>query len=344
MKKFNTFVLWAILFSLIVIVFSGLYHVRIEKLSQIWLPYTIGIDLLFYLPLIAALSVLWPIVFRSKAEMQNPPSPATASFFMLLYIFVMIGAAILLQEVALPKFYENAVFQKQLKDQGLSLKRPYQDKTAEKFSMAEFDQVYRMPAKENIAFSMGNSYVHFEKMYNGGGSYYIKGAKIIAYNNKKQLDYIITAAYAKLLEGELYAVSPTYFEFRQGQLSQSKRIGGVKKIPIIYDSDGIYNLSSEGTSKMASLVDIFLYNTYVYSSKINFFHLGNIVFNKMAYYIVLAILLLIASSFGAGYKNKRPLNKEYLQAACFFVLSLFVMAFLYDSLIEAVNMIYGLVI
>src|SRR5208283_4828735 len=147
------------------------------------------------------------------------------------------------------------------------------------------------------AFSMGNSYVYFGKMFNGNGSYYIFNLRIVSYNPNMMLDNIISADRAKIYEDEILAVSPYYFTFSGNRYAGGRQLYGIKKIPLLYSADGIYNLSSESTGKVASLADVFLNSEYVFSSKINFFHLGNIIFNKISYYIILAFMMILASSF-----------------------------------------------
>lgn len=255
-----------------------------------------------------------------------------------------MGGAIAFQELAVPRLYDSAGLQSNLKTEHLSAKIKIRDTSGSKFLISEFDNLKYMSVKKDIAFSMGTSYVYFQKMYNGNGCYYIEGFRLIAYTPKKQIDYIVTAEKAKLIDTDLYAVSPLYYNYSGGKFSNTRKISGIKMIPIVYDADGIFALSSEASSKIASLFEIFRYNDYVYSSKINFFHLGNIVYNKIAYYIALIFLLIITASFGVAFRNLRQLYRDYLQAACFYVLSAAAVALVYDTLASIINMIYGLII
>lgn len=344
MKKLNSFILNFLLLSFFVILLSAVFHIRFEKVAQIWLLSTVGQDLLFFLPVNAALSVLWALVIRDKSEAQAPVSKATQSFMIIVYFFIILGAAFILQEVGIPKLYQNALYQADLKSKKIVLKSKITDTTGTKFSMKEFEQVRKMPVRENIAFSMGNSLVYFGKMYDGGGSFYVNQFRLIAYNNKRQLDYILTSENAKIVDDEIHSVSPMFYQYKGGELVSSRKISGIKKVPVMYGADAVYAISSEASTKMASLIDIFLYNDYVYGSKISFFHLGNIVFNKVAYYIILFFMLIIASAVGSAFRNQRLLYRDYIQTVCFFILSGFLTFAIYDTCVAAVNMIYGLVI
>jgi hypothetical protein len=332
MKKLNSFIYYFICTTILILIISAVYHLRFEKIDRLWVLYTISLDVLFVLPLNAAISIMWPLIFRTKKDMQT--GNAGLSFFIMVYIFVVLGSAVALQELGIPKLYDIATHQTQLRQMGLR-SRHIGDRTGAKFSMNEFNMVRYMPYKSNVAFAMGNGVVYFQRMYNGGGAYYIEGFRYIAYNKYNQLDYILTCGYAKLVGTELYAVNPYY---------NGKEVKGVRRVPIVYSADGIYALSSEATTKIASLIDVFQYNDYVFGSRINFFHLGNIVFNKLAYYIALAFILIIASSIGFAYRNQKPVNKEYFQAASFYALSFAVLAILYDTLVALTNMIYTMVI
>lgn len=345
MKKFNSFLLYLILLNVFVLVIGMIYHIRVEKLDKIWLLYRMSLDVVFFLPLNASLAIFWPLIFRDKAEMQNPISKTTLGYFTILYIFITLGIGFAFQEILVPVLYNRADYLTTLKENKLEApKVRIKDTTAEKFQAVEFNNVRFMPMKENIAFSMGNSFVYFEKMYDGSGSYYIQNFRIISYTAKKQIDYIVSGDRGKLVDGELYALSPFYFAYAGGQLSSVKRMDGIKKIPIVYDADGIFALSSEATAGIASLVDVFKYSDYIYNSKINFYHLGNIVFNKVAYYILLAVMLILAVSFGSSLRNQRQIQREYVQTGAFFIVSFALTAILYDTLVSVINMIYGMII
>lgn len=345
MRKFNKIIGFNLLLSMITLGTSIVYHIKIEKLSQFWaLPYVLQ-DYLALFPLIAALSLLWPMVFRSKNEMQNPESPVSVNFFVVIYFFLSLGVSFAIQELAIPKLYEYAGYQDVLKTAGVKKAPRIKDETGAKFTMAEFSKVRLMPRKENLAFGMGRSCVYFQKMYNGNGAYYVENFRFIAYTQKNQIEYILTADWAKIVSTELMVVNPRYFEYSGGRLVKSRKIDGIKRIALSYEPEAIYALSSESTAKVASLIDLFLYTDYVYSSKINFYHLGNLVFNKIAYYISLTLILIIIASIATVFKNQRPIVlQEYPHAAAFILLSIAGTALIYDTLAAAATMIYGLVI
>lgn len=343
MKKLNSFILHFIVIGIFVLLISVFYHMKVEKVSSLWLFYDSLLDFLFFLPVNAALSMLWPQIFRSKAE-QEAGGRSSSGFTVIFFIFIMVGAAILLQELAVPKLYDFINYQEQLSQMHIRKLPKFEDKSGDRFSLSEFNNIKYMPNKNNIAYSMGRSYVYFQKMYDGNGAYYVEGFRLIAFTDKKQLEYIMTADYAKVVGTEIMVVSPMFFQYSGGALSSSKRISGVKRIPMVYEASGVYNLSAESTAGVASLIDVFLNNDYVYSSRINFFHLGNIVFNKIAYYIALVFMLILAGSFGASYRNQRLLYREYVQTACFYTFSFLFITLLYDTIISVVNMIYGMII
>ena len=333
-----------LLVLMFVIVISLIYHLKVDKISQLWLLYTVAQDILQYIPLTAGLGIFWGLVIRSRDEAQNPIPISVTSINIIFYIIIMMAGSILFQELLIPKIYNMANYQMILKDNKLMDQKKIKDITGSKFTITEFNNLKYMDVKNNIAFFVGNSIIYFEKMYNGNGSYYINGFRFIAYNKKNQLDFILTSKYAKIVDNELYSVNPTFFGYTNGKLDLIKIVNSNKKIPIGYQADALYNLTSDYRIKVVSLIDIFMYNDYIYNSSINLYRLGNIVFNKLSFYITLIILLIISSITGMKFRNQRLVNKDYFLIICFYIVSTLSMFICYDILISIANMVYGMVV
>ncbi len=333
-----------ILLSLFVIVFSLIYFLRFEKIQPDWMVFDITKNLLYYIPVISSLSVLWPVVFRTSRESGYGAGRSGLNFKVTVFLFLVAGGAFVLQEIAVPWMYGSIVYSEMMKSSGIKLKNPVKDATGENFNMAEFGMVNSMKVKNNIAFSTGSSYMYFERMYDGNGAYYVEGLRFIGLTPKKELDFVITADYAKIVSDLIYVVNPLYFDYSHGRNTPAKRTGGIKKIVLAYRPAGIFALSSDSIPETVSLIDVFLYSDFAFNSGINFFRLGNILFNRIAYYIILVLMLILTSTFGSAFKNMRLLRHEYLQTAAFYAASIFLVSVAYDALSEAVNMIYSLLV
>lgn len=341
MKQFFSYIFTTLVLLAATAAFSLIYHLRIEKLDGLWLIISVAQDLVIYLPPAAALSFLWGLVFRGKNESQ-PPSQAVTTFFAILYILVMISATFAFQEVLVPRLYDMASYRSMLERNKLDTKVTISDTTGAKFTMKEFANLKYMDSRENIAFYMGMNLVYFEKMYNGNGSYYVKGMRFIAFTTNGRLDYILTSENAKIADNNILSVSPVYYGYgRNGDIVQVKRTDGIKKIPLEYDPDALFRLTTDYKVRTASLLDVFLYSDYIFGSRLDYYRIGNLVFNKLSYYIILILLLVLAVSFGSVYRNQRPVNKDFAQAAAFYLASFFLTVLAYDILVAFSNMIYG---
>lgn len=344
MKKFGRYITYLIVLSLFVIGMSLGMHVIVEKKDVVWLLYSVALDYLYYIPIIASLSILWPLVIKSRKEAESGVTPAATGFFIIVYIFGVMAGCLAFQEVAVPGLYEMAKYQSNMKQARIRLPKQMSDRTGKKFDVSEFYNLNALPSKGNVAFAMGNSYVYFQRMYKKGGSYYVTGFRMIGYREGgKAIEEVLASTYAKIVDDEVILVNPVVQKFSGGKLVSSSR-PGKKVVTLIYDAAGIYNLSSDSTSKASSLIDIFRYNNYVLSSKVNFFHVGNMVFNKIAYYISVILILILVSSFGSAFRSQRPLTRDYFQTICFYAVSFAGVAVVYDILIAIVNTVYGLVI
>ncbi len=344
MKKTGSFIGLFLLLAVFVLVFSVIYYYRMDKTISSLLIITVSRTFLFYIPVIASLSILWPIVFRSAAENSYTGRESGSNFNITVFMFLVIGAVFLYQEAALPAIYDNISYSNNLRSKGITVKNTVRDTTGEKFTMAEFNALGEMNFRSNIAFSAGTSYIYFGKMYDGKGSYYIEEFRFINFKTSGEVDYIITSGYAKIVNDLIYIVNPVYFEY-SGQIAKTeKKINGIKSIILPYRASGIFALSSENVPETVSLINILLYNDFALSSGINYRSLGNVIFNRIGYYLILVLMLLISSTFGTAFKNMRMLKREYLQTAVFYLASFLLVSLCYDTFNAVLNLIYCLLI
>lgn len=258
-------------------------------------------------------------------------------------MFLVILSAFLYREAAIPAMYDFISYNEMLKSRGIVLKTPVKDTTGDKFSISEFDNLGAMKVRSGIAFSTGTSYIYFNKMYDGNGAYYVEGFRFINYKEGKEPDFIISARYAKIFEDFIYVVNPYYYEFSGRAVKTAKQIRGIKIIVLPYRPSGIFALSAVDVPESISLIKVFYYNDYVFNSGLSSPALSNIIFNRLGYYIILVLMLIICSTFGSAFKNMRSLNREYLQTAAFYLISFFMVSLCYDTLAQVVNMIYYLI-
>jgi hypothetical protein len=277
-----------------------------------------------------------------RSYYSSGSSERTLNFKITVFLLLVAAGTFILQEFALPSMYDNISYGEKLKMTGF--KAAPGDTTGENFSMSEFSQTGSMKSRNNIAFSTGNSYIYFEKMFDGRGSYYVEGFSFISYNSNKELDFVITSDNAKIVSDLIYMVNPVYFDYYRGAVYTVKRINGIKKIVLAYRPAGIFALSSDAVPDTVSLVNVFLYSDFAFNSGVNFYRLGNIVFDRVSYYIILFLMMILASTFGAAFRNMRLVSRDYLQTAAFYAVSFFIVALVYDSLSQAVNLIYSFLV
>ncbi|MGA2140922.1 MAG: hypothetical protein ABSG94_00735 [Brevinematales bacterium] len=340
MKRTGSFIGLFLILAVFVLIFSFIYYYRIDKMLSLNLIFPVSKSFLFYLPVIASLSVLWPIVFRSPGETPEGSGRGGrggSNFNITVFMFLVLALAFALQEYLLPELYDSAG------PGALLQKNAVKDSTGEKFTLNEFNSLGGLKMNSNIVFSAGSSYIYFAKMYESGSSYYVEGFRFINYKTSGDVDYIISAGYAKIVDDLIYIVSPAYFEYSGRAVKNARQIRGNKAIVLPYRAKGIFALSSDSPESM-SLIKVILYNDYAFSSGINFHSLGNVIFNRIGYYIILVLMLLISSTFGTAFKNMRILRMEYLQTAVFYIVSLALLSVFYDTFTGALNMIYFLFI
>ncbi len=344
MKKLRSFIGLFFVLAIFVIIFSFIYYFLIEKIQSVWLVFYISKSVLFYLPVLSSLSILWPLVFRDISEGSYRGKSSSLNYKVTVFIFLVICSAFLYQEAAVPAIYNSISFSKIMKSKGITPQKAVKFSEGDKFSMTEFNNLGALRMRSNIAFSAGTSYIYFGKMYDGNGPYFIEGFRFINYKPSNEPDYIITSEYAKIIDDLIYVVSPYYFEYSGQAVKNVKRIEGVKTIVLPYRPAGIFALSSENIPETVSLIDVLFYNDYSFNAGINFRSLGNIIFNRIGYYIILVLMLIISSTFGSAFKNMRMLKGEYLKTAAFYLISFFFVSLCYDTLAEAFAMIYSLLI
>jgi len=340
MKKLRQFLLLFFFLCIVVLLVVLIYHIRIERLPFHLAFYSACKDLLYVIPVNGAISVLWSLVFKSPIDIQFPVRDSTLNFKIVMFVFIMLFSTFMFQEWFIPKLYDFVKLTEVLKEKNLKGVRIRDDSGAD-FKMSEFNRLVYMPVRRNIAFSTGNSYVYFEKMYDGNGAYYVEGFRFIAYTKGEEIDYIISSSYAKIVGYLLYAVNPIYYQYSNGQFSTAKKISGIKKIVLMYNPSGIYSLADEATGSIVSLIDVALNSDYVLNSRVSFYRVGNVVFNRIAYYLIIIFMMILSSAFGMAFRNRRLLQGDYIQTAAFYLLSLFMVVLYYDTLIAFLNFLYG---
>lgn len=343
MKKVPRFLLIFIILFVFAFVTILIYNLKVVKIEKVWLIFVCLKEMLLYLPLIATLSILWSLVFKSKNEVgRNPKDKFFLSF--IFYVIFSFAFAFAMNEYVISKLEEKTYYQVKSKKSLLKLKT-MQDITKEKFTTKEFKNLKYYPYKKNVAFAMGRAIVNMRRLYNMDNIYYITGLKVIGYTKKNQIDYIVTAKLAKIVGSQIYAYKPIFNQYKNGKLSKVKYIKGKRGIPLTYNIKAIYGLTPNRRLKELSLLNIFLYNEYIYGSKINFQRLGNVVYNKVSYYIILIFMMIVSASVGWSMRNQRLTGtKDIFTMVSFYVVSFGLTVLVYDMLIRMMNTIYGLIV
>lgn len=339
MKKLSQFFLYLFLLVLALGISGFLYYFHFGKLSSldallraIRLVYT-------YLPILASLSLLWGLVFQNKGGLTQ----ANAIAPVILYILIIMGISITLQEIVVPSLTE-------VKQQSLIL----QTKKAKGFpkftinptniNASEFANLSWFVSKDNLAFAQQNTFLYFEKLYKAPGHiFYGNNFKIIAFDPQGRLEYIFIAPQVKAHETDLLALSARAYEYKNGNLISQKGYT-VKKITLPYPIAAVYSLRAHGNLEDVSLMNVLRYNDYIYGSKINFYHIGILMFFKISYYTMTIIIIILCAGFGLAFQNQRLIGKDIIPALSFLIVSTAVVIMVYDILLGAVNMIYGLII
>lgn len=342
MKKIPKFILIFLILFVFANVLSFLYFWKIQEIEMMWMPYHMIRQFLVFLPLIASISILWSLVFKEKTEAVKPKSGAVLFFF--FYTFFAFVIAFGLSEFLMSFTYQK-VMQKNLLNQYEVTEAPEIESGSDDIiSKDQFDNLKYYLHKDDVSFAMETVMVYMEELYNVKGNYFIKGLQIIAYATNQKIEYIISAEYAREYENALYILDPVYYEYSRGKLDTKTTIQGVKTVRLIYDIEGIYNTFPLQDIKDVNLLNIILYNDFVYLSKINLFRMSNITYNKLAYYVILILLIILSVSIGWSIQNIKIVKREIFQMICFYILSFIIVTAAYDILIKLSNMIYGLVV
>lgn len=338
MKKLNQFFLYLFLLIVVLGLAGFFYFLQFAKMASLdaliaslRLVYT-------YLPILAGLALLWGLVFQGGGLSQS-----TAIGPVILYIFIIMGGAIALQEIAIPSLTE-------MKQQSLILQAK-KAKGMPKFtvnptnvSASEFSSLSWFVSKENLAFAQKNTFLSFEKLYKGPqGIYYGINFKIVSFDDQGRLDYVFISPQVKAYETDLFALSARAYEYKNGNLVSQKGYT-VKKLTLPYPAGAIYSLRAHGNLEDISLIDVLRYNDYVYGSRLNFYHVGILIFFKISYYTMLIVIIILCAGFGLTFQNQRLVGKDIVPALSFLLVSTAVTIMVYDILLAAVNMVYGLII
>ena len=338
MKKLFQFIFYLFLMSITVIVIS-LIPLLGQKKDAFHIFIKIVESVIKALPITSALSLLWALIFKSKKDIEFSPSKAAILSSVFIYIFLVIIFAGFLQEVLLPVLDNHTIylpklnFKKQIKK--ISNVNPI-------FTSTDQLLLKKLPHKENIVFMMGDVFVYIRKMYKGD-IYYIEDARVIGYSKKGTVDFIINLKYGKIISGYIYPSLVNFIDY-SGKGSKIFNIHPSKRIPFTYDPGGIYTFASDEDIKRVSLIDVFRYSDYVFSSKVNFTRLGNIIYNQMVYYIIVFFLLLVSSIAGGKYSMTRPLYRDYFEFFCAIIVSFVGIVILYDIFVSFARMIYEFLI
>ncbi len=343
MKKIPRFILIFIILLIFTLLISFIYLMKVTHTDKLWISYHLLQTLANYLPLIAALSILWSLVFKNKNEVAKPKSGVMLSF--LFYTIFTVAAGIGLNEFALPTIYEHNQQTIRMDKLNIDTLPGLVDLGGTNFNASVMDKARKFLYKDNIAFAMGTVMVSMDKLYNARGNFYVEDLKVVAYTTNGSLDYVITAKYAKEVGGQLIALNPIYYEYTGNTLVSKKYITGRRAIPLLYNIRAIYELSSFREMRDVNLLNVMLYNDFVFHSRLNLFRLGNIVYNKVGYYVILVFLLILASSLGWNMQNVRAVTqKDVFQIISFYLISFFLAFGAFDLFVKLINMVYTLMI
>ncbi|MGC8765800.1 MAG: hypothetical protein ACP5QT_07975 [Brevinematia bacterium] len=339
MRKFLKFLFYFLLISLGLIIFFFLTNFRAEK-DLFLLSIKIIENFIFTIPVVASLSLLWGLIIKTKKDSQTPVSPAAMTFSIFIYIFIILGTAFFFQELVLPKLYlrKTDFFKLDfIKD-----KKKKVEKLSTAFTAQDELSLRKLPYKENISFMMGDVFVSFKKLYKGN-TYYVEDLILVGYSKKSSVDYIVSARYGKFVDGIIYPVSTTFVDF-SGAAKKAFSVHPSKGIPITYDPEAIYIFASDEDIEKVSLIDVFRFSDFLFSSKIHYQKLGNIIYNQLVYYIITFFLLFLCSLLGTKYPVNRPIYKEYFEFISFLIVSVSCLIISYDIMVAFARMIYELLI
>lgn len=348
--KFPKFLLIFILLFVFVFIGSGVYEFKFAATEKPWLLYESLSNVLSYLPVLAALSILWALVFKDKEEEQGFGQSGSqvkgSSLMMSFLLFTLFNFvfAFLISELALPKLYEYSQIKSVLAEEELKSLPELTGAESDEIFVSDFTKLKNYPHKDDVSFARGTVIFYFESFYKAGSDYYIKGLTVYGYTNSV-LDYIITADYARVEDDVILAKDAVFLDYLSGKFNKKTTYSGqTKEVPIVFDTSAVYSLSCVEEVRDISLIDVFWHNDFIYFSKVNHFRLGNLVYTKIAYYIILILMIMISVSVGQSSENLRVVTKEIFQTVSFYIASVIITCAAYDLLVEFANMLYSLVV
>ncbi len=338
MRKLFNFLSYFLLISIALIsIFFAINFKNYKDLFQ--LSMKVIETFLVTIPVVSSLSILWGLVIKTPKDFQSSPSGAGIAFSIFLYIFIILGIAFFFQEIVLTKL---SLRQTDFFRFDFAKSKKPQEKPSYAFTAQDQLAIRKLPYKENVSFMMGDLFVCIKRIYKGK-IYYLEDLMLIGYSKKSLVDYIVSARYGKVIDNDIYPSGTTFIDF-SGTGKKIFNVHPSKKIPLTYDPEAIYTFASGDEIEKISLIDVFRFSDFVFSSKIHYQKLGNYIFNKLVYYIITFFLIFISSILGTKYSVNRPIYKEYVEFASFVIVSAFCLIISYDILVAFARMIFELLI
>jgi len=338
MRKIFKFLLYFLGISFPIIIIIILLNFKQEK-DLFVLSMKVIENYLSYIPVVAAISLLWGLILKTK-DFQNSVTGVGLGFSIIMFIFIILGIEFFLQDIVLQKLslrQTNFIKFDFLKKENTKKTVPNTTLTQK-----EINSFKKLPKKENIAFMMGDVFAYFKKIYKGE-YYYLEDITFIGYSKKGSVDYIVSAQYAKIVDNYIYPIGTTFVDFSKTSRNVFE-VHPSKKIYLTYDPEAIYLFASDEEIDKISLIDVFRFSDFLFSSKIHYLRLGNIIYNHLVYYIITFFLIFVSSIIGTKYPLNRPISKEYFEWGCFIIVSATAIIVSYDILVALARMLYELLI
>ena len=339
MKKIPRFLMFFIVLFILALAATMFYLMKVAGTEKTWLLYQTLVVVFRYLPVIAALSVLWALLYKSPNEIPN-----TNSTFLLPFIFFTIfnlSLAFLANEFFLPVLHDNIIQNRILKRQHMKVRPHLKDVNPGKLRISEFKSLKYFPYRKNIVFAMDRGFVHFERLYKADKVFYVKGFTLVAYDANHRLDFSVSAPYGKINGNKILTLGARFIQYRNGKVYKIRQYKRQHSYPLLYSADGIYSLYPDASEAEISLWKVLRYRNFLLHSKISFYNYSIAIYNKISYYSIFLILLIFASALGQSLKNQRSTTiKDFIQLAASYLVSFVIIVLVYDTLIAATNMIF----
>ena len=338
MKKIPRFLMFFIVLLTLAIAVTLFYLLKITGTGKIWLIYQTLVIVFRFLPVIAALSVLWALLYKSPNEFQSEKSFALPFIFFTIF---NISLAFLANEFLLPWLHDSIVQNQILVRRHMKVRPHLKDIDPGKIRIAEFKSLKYFPYHKNVGFAMGRGFVRFGRLYKADRVFYVKGFTLIAYNSAHRIDFSVSAPYGKISGNQILTLGARFIEYKNGRVYKIRQYKKQHQYPLLYSADGIYSLDPNAPEEEISLWKVLRYRNYLLHSKISFYHYSAVIYNKIAYYSIFLILLIFASAMGQSLKNRRSTTiKDFIQLAASYIISFIIIVLVYDTLIAATNMIF----